>query len=87
MTGVHNEGTPRYRNAAGLLRLAFEQWVRDPVNSQLLQGATDVAIIFRDNVDLLCSACESPAEHALVVSRSGPASSVFAHANTGGMVA
>ena len=86
MTGVHNEGTPR-QNAAGLLRLAFEQWVSDPVNRQLLHGATDLAIIFRDDVELLCSVCVSGGERALVVSRPGPASSVFAHANTGGMVA
>ena len=36
-------------------------------------------------VHVLCSACASEGERALVVSRPGPASSVFAHANTGGM--
>ena len=88
MTSSHHEGTRRIRRAAaGLLRLSFEPWVRSPVHQQLLDGENDLTIIFRDDVELLCSACESEGERALVVSRPGPASSVFAHANTGGMVA
>ena len=75
------------RPAPVLLRLAAAQWLCDPVNHGLLNGVTDLASLFRDNHDILFCACEGETERAVVVSRPCPASSVFAHANTGGVPA
>ena len=89
MTSALNEGTlnrPR-RNAASLLRLAWEQWLSDPDNHRWLNGKTDLASVFRDNDADLCRACVNENEMAVVVSRPCPAPSVFGRANTGGVPA
>ena len=92
MTTGHTEGTQCRppRRAAALLKLSFAQWLCDPGNHRLLDGVTDqsdMASLFRDSEAILYSACESDKERAVVVSRPCPASSVFAHANTGGVPA
>ena len=78
-------GSPR--TAAELLNLALGAWLSVPDNRRRLDWLTDLASILRDDDDILCGACESKEERSVVVIGPYPASSVFAHANTGGVPA